>query len=466
MKISLIYGCLVMVFLSGAAVANEPSGKALYQSYCAACHGEEMRGGRGPNLLDKQRDREQIFNTVREGRTAKGMPSFRYLLTENQINQLAELIHAAASAGDQQQPLASEKLETLDYALDLTVVVDGLDVPWGIAFLDEHNWLVTERPGRLRLVSKGQLLPEPVSGIPAVHYPDATQGGLLDVILDPDYHNNGWIYLSYSHALPQQADEENAPSMLRVVRGRIREHQWVDQQLIFDVPQQVYPTTPPYHYGGRLLFDNPGYLYISVGDRYAFDPAQDLQTGHGKIHRINADGSIPSDNPFTKTRGALPSIFSFGHRNPQGMALHPQSGKVWAAEHGPMGGDELNLINRGANYGWPVISYGINYDGTELTPHRRREGMEQPRLYWRPSIAVSGITFYTGNLFPRWHNKLLVGALKNEELRLLDMDGNRVMHQEILLKGRGQIRHLAVDKNGAIYVLSHNPGRILRLTPG
>src|SRR5690606_39851750 len=166
MKISVIYGCLVMVFLSGAAMANEPSGKALYQSYCAACHGGEMRGGRGPNLLDKQRDREQIFNTVREGRTAQGMPSFRYLLTENQINQLAELIHAAASAGDQQQPLASEKLETLDYALDLTVVVDGLDVPWGIAFLDEHNWLVTERPGRLRQIGRGQLLPEPVSGIP------------------------------------------------------------------------------------------------------------------------------------------------------------------------------------------------------------------------------------------------------------------------------------------------------------
>src|SRR5690606_44436 len=169
MKISLIYGCLVMVFLSGAAVANEPSGKALYQSYCAACHGEEMRGGRGPNLLDKQRDREQTFNTVREGRTAKGMPSFRYLLTENQINQLAELIHAAASAGDQQQPLASEKMETLDYALGRPGVGDGLDVPWGIAFLDEPSWVVSERPGRLRLVSKGQLLPEPVSGIPAVH---------------------------------------------------------------------------------------------------------------------------------------------------------------------------------------------------------------------------------------------------------------------------------------------------------
>jgi len=461
--------CLVYGVTSLEVVASEQSGKALYQSYCAACHGENLQGARGPSLVDDEwrheGDRESIQKAIQEGIVAKGMPGFNNLLTATQINQLIDFINAAPRASRSQTAATSQTLETLDYRVEVTVVADGLEVPWGIAFLDEQNWLVTERPGRLRLISKGRMMPEPVSGIPSVHYPDATQGGLLDVVLDPDYGENGWIYLSYSHALTQQAGEENAPSMLRVVRGRIRDHQWVDQQLIFDVPRQAYPNTPPYHYGGRLLFDNEGYLYISVGDRYAFDPAQDLQAGHGKIHRINPDGSIPPDNPFIQTKNALPSIFSLGHRNPQGMALHPQSGKVWAAEHGPMGGDELNLIHRGANYGWPVISYGINYDGTELTPHRRRDGMEQPRLYWRPSIAVSGIAFYTGNLFPRWHNKLLVAALKNEELRLLDMDGDHVMHQEILMEGQGQVRDVTTGQDGAIYVLMHNPGKVLRLTP-
>ena len=324
---------------------------------------------------------------------------------------------------------------------------------------------MTERPGRLRLVQNGKLIPDPVADTPEVDYPNATQGGLLDVLLDPNYSENGWIYLSYSHALPQKADAGNAPGMLRVVRGRIENHRWVDQQLIFDAPHETYPDTPPYHYGGRLLFDDQGYLFISIGDRYAFDPAQDLRVAHGKIHRINADGSIPADNPFIRSENALPSIFSYGHRNPQGMALHPQTGDLWASEHGPMGGDELNLIKSGANYGWPMISYGINYDGTELTPHRRREGMEQPLVYWRPSIAVSGAAFYTGNLFPRWRNKLLVGALKDEELRLLDIDNERAMHQEILMKGQGQVRHVTIGQDGAIYVLLHKPGRVLRLTP-
>lgn len=463
-----LFATLACLAASAEAADTNHAGKDLYQSLCAACHGEDLRGARGSSLVDEEkrhgRDRESLYRTIQEGIVAKGMPGFRDLLTETQINQLIDFIDAAPS-DPHAQSATSQLLKTLDYAVEVTVVVDGLEVPWGIAFIDEQNWLVTERPGRLRLVKNGRLIPDPVADTPEVDYPEATQGGLLDVLLDPNYSENGWIYLSYSHALPQQADAENAPSMLRVVRGRIENNRWVDQQLIFDAPHETYPDTPPYHYGGRLLFDNQGYLYIAIGDRYAFDPAQDLRVAHGKIHRINPDGSIPPNNPFVRRENVLPSIFSYGHRNPQGMALHPQTGDLWAAEHGPMGGDELNLIKSGANYGWPVISYGINYDGTELTPHRRREGMEQPLLYWRPSIAVSGATFYTGNLFPRWQNKLLVGALKNEELRLLDVENEAVMHQEILMKGQGQVRHVTTGQDGAIYVLLHKPGQVLRLTP-
>jgi glucose/arabinose dehydrogenase len=283
---------------------------------------------------------------------------------------------------------------------------------------------------------------------------------MLDVAVDPDYQDNGWIYLAYSHAL---GEGDNRPAMTRVVRGHIRNNAWTDQQVLFEAPHDTYRTSR-HHYGSRIVFDAEGRLYFSIGDRGAQSQAQDLSRPNGKVHRIHRDGSIPSDNPFVGRDDALPSIFSYGHRNPQGLAIHPETDALWGVEHGPRGGDELNRIVAGRNYGWPVITYGINYDGTIITEERAREGMEQPVLYWRPSIAVSGLDVYDGQAFPYWRNHLLVGALRDQEVRLLSLAGNHVQHQEVILKNAGRVREAVTGPDGAIYVVVNAPGAILRLS--
>jgi glucose/arabinose dehydrogenase len=251
--------------------------------------------------------------------------------------------------------------------------------------------------------------------------------------------------------------------MTRIVRGRIKDHRWTDQQVIYEAPHETYSTTR-YHYGCRIVFDREGHLYFSIGDRGAKQQAQDLERPNGKIHRINRDGSIPDDNPFVGQQDALPSIFAYGERNAQGLAIHPQTDDLWEVEHGPMGGDEVNLIEAGNNYGWPVITYGRNYNGTIITEKTHQEGMEQPILYWKPSIAVSGMDFYTGPEFPKWNNHLLISALKFEEVQLHRVYDHRIMHTETILKNAGRVREAVAGPDGAIYVVANQPGRILKLT--
>jgi len=363
-----------------------------------------------------------------------------------------------APAQDTESSGFPDELETLDYTLNVDVFVDGLENPWAIDFVDAQNALVTEQPGDVHWVENGRLRAEPVAGIPeALH---AGQGGMLDVAVDPNYEDNGWIYLAYSHALDESSDQ---PAMTRVVRGRIQNNTWTDQQVLFEAPHDTYRTTR-HHYGTRIVFDPDGRLYFSIGDRGAKSQAQDLSRPNGKVHRIHRDGSIPNDNPFVDRDDALPSIFSYGHRNPQGLAIHPETGELWGVEHGPRGGDELNRIVAGRNYGWPVITYGINYDGTIITEERDRVGMEQPVLYWRPSIAVSGLDVYDGEAFPYWRNHLLVGALKHQEVRLLNLAGNHVQHQEVILDDAGRVREAITGPDGAIYVVVNAPGAVLRLS--
>ncbi len=290
------------------------------------------------------------------------------------------------------------------------------------------------------------------------------QGGLLDVAVDPHYKQNGWIYLAYSHAFEKKQNMRRPPAMTRIVRGRIRDHQWVDQQVLYEAsPQHYYQTR--HHYGCRIVFDDKGNLYFAIGDRGHMEMSQDLARPNGKTHRIKRDGSIPNDNPFVGKQDALSSIFTYGNRNIQGMAVHPVTHQVWVTEHGPMGGDELNLLKAGTNYGWPVITYGINYDGRIISKLREKSGMAQPNLYWRPSIAVCGADFYHGDKFALWQNKLLVTALKYEEVRLLDIEDKRVMHEEVILKNAGRVRDVGCAPDGSIYVVLNRPGKILRLTP-
>lgn len=457
-------------FFTSAIAQESDTGQNLYHSLCSSCHGTDLRGGLGPNLIDEEwlygNDRDDLFRVIRDGTSGRNMPAFGNALSDGEIEEIANFILSVQENPERAAVTTADTFQTLDYAVNVEVFADSLEIPWAIDFLDPQTALITERPGRLRVVQNGRLLAEPVKDTPEVLVGNHewNQGGLLDVTVDPNYRENGWIYLAYSHAQPDFAGRDTIPAMTRIVRGRIHENQWTDEQVLFEASPDRYSTTF-WHYGGRIVFDPEGYLYFSVGDRGAKEQAQDLSRSNGKIHRINPDGSIPEDNPFVEVPNALPSIFSYGHRNPQGLAVHPATGEVWAVEHGPRGGDELNHIKGGRNYGWPVISYGINYDGTILTPHRRRTGLEQPARYWRPSIAVSGLAFYKGGLFNLWRNKLLIGALAYEEVRLADIEGDRVMHEEVLLKDNGRVREAATGPDGALYIVLNEPGRVIRVIP-
>ena len=280
---------------------------------------------------------------------------------------------------------------------------------------------------------------------------------MLDVAVDPDYSENGWIYLSFSH-------EINELAMTKIVRGKINRNQWVNEETLFESPPQYYLETR-HHYGSRIVFDDDGHLYFSIGDRGKRNHAQDISRPNGKIHRINKDGSIPKDNPFRGVARATESIYAFGNRNAQGLAIEPSTGKLWETEHGQKGGDEVNIVRSGLNYGWDKVTYGRNYDDTVSAEFVKLPGMEVPILFWRPSIAACGLDFYKGKLFPKWQNHLIVGALKFEEVRLLDIENDRVIHQEIILKDAGRVRDVCSGPDGAIYVVLNKPGNILRLTP-
>ncbi len=458
---------LSVVLLLSWSACSQPDGAALYQQYCATCHGADLKGGNSGSLVDGiwqygAADNYKIRN-VKFGIPHLGMPSFGEMLKDEEIAAIIKYVNEAEKNGGAVKPALVKEFETLDYKLNVEVFAEGLDVPWAIDFLDPSTALITEKPGRLRVVSKGKLLSEPVKNIPKVL--NEGQGGLLDVAVDPNYNENGWIYLAFSHVPDKPKKGEDRPgAMTKIVRGKIVDNTWTDEQVLFEAPHEMYKTTR-HHYGCRIVFDKKGYLYFAIGERGIKEDAQNISLPNGKMHRINKDGSIPDDNPFINDPKAIKSIFSFGNRNIQGIAIHPETDEVWATEHGPMGGDELNLIKSGKNYGWPVISYGINYDGSIITELTHQQGMEQPNLYWRPSIAVCGLDFYTGDLFKKWKNKLLVGALKYEEVRLLDIEGDKVTHEEVILKGQGRVRDVQTGPDGAIYVVLNDPGTVLKLLP-
>ena len=355
----------------------------------------------------------------------------------------------------------SDTYSSAAHDFEITTVAEGLEVPWSMTWLPNGDMLVTERPGRLRIVRNGTLLAAPVEGVPEVHA--VGQGGLFDVLPHPDFESNKLVYLSFSKPLPDE-------STTTVIRGTFENDRLSNVETIF----QADTTGRNGHYGGRIAFDNDGYLFITIGDRQAppsgnleAHPAQDLANHSGTVIRLHDDGRVPSDNPFVGRRDALPEIYSYGHRNPQGIDIHPVTGDVWTDEHGPQGGDELNIEEAGKNYGWPVIGYGVNYGpGLPIHSSQQSEGMEQPRHFWVPSIATAGLMIYGGDLFPNWKGDIFVGGLRGQQLARVDLndEGKMAMMEETLLNGIGRIRDIHQGPEGAIYIATENRG-ILRLTP-
>jgi aldose sugar dehydrogenase len=347
----------------------------------------------------------------------------------------------------------------------VVTVAEGLVLPWSIAFLPGGDMLVTERPGRLRIVRQGKLLPQPVEGLPPVFAQG--QGGLLEVAPHPNFATNRWLYLSYSKP---NADGKQATTA--VIRGKFENDRLSGIEQLFESVSQGRG-----HYGGKLAFDRSGYLFISLGDRQVpasgnleAHPAQDLSNHHGALVRLHDDGRVPADNPFVNQAGARPEIWSYGHRNIQGLVIHPETGDVWTNEHGPQGGDELNLTLPGRNYGWPVVGFGVNYQtGEAIHAATHRKGMEQPAHIWVPSIGISGMIVYTGDRFPEWRGNIFVGGMAGQQLARLTMDGQRVVNEEKLAQRMGRIREVRQGPDGLIYLAIEDregkPTPILRIEP-
>ena len=438
----------------------------VYASYCAGCHGASLQGGTATPLVKRTwkygRGKGHLIRNITYGIEGTEMISWKAVLTSDQIEALAGFIEEAQTTPLSAIPPIPRKVRTKDYVVSIEKIVDeGLASPWSIAFIDEANALITERSGGVRVLTNHILDPEPVAGIPK---PMQTRiGGLMSIVLDPQYDENGWIYLSMSHS-SEGPDNPEAPGMTRIIRGRIVNHTWIDQETIFQVDDSLQVANG-HRWGGALLFDQEGYLHFTIGDLAEGDASQDLTKVHGKTLRILPNGDIPDDNPFMGDPGAMASIYTIGNRNTQGLAQHPVTGKLWSTDHGPMGGDELNILKKGANYGWPLVTYGIDYSGETVSEKTHMEGMEQPITHWTPSIATSDIEFVTGGLFSQWKDDLLVGALAYEEVRRLEINDEEVTEQEVILKGYGRIRDIEISPDGSIYVILNQPDMLIRLTP-
>jgi glucose/arabinose dehydrogenase len=350
---------------------------------------------------------------------------------------------------------ATEEFPSAAGQLAVTTVAEGLEHPWGLAFLPDGRMLVTERPGRLRVVDAAGQVSPPLAGVPEVYA--RGQGGLLDVAVDPDFAASGYVYLSY-------AEPGGAGGGTAVARARLAGDRLEDLQVIF---RQVPKLDSGHHFGSRLVFLGDGTLIVTLGDRNMRDYISDMTSHVGKLVRINRDGSVPADNPFVGRQGYAPELYSLGHRNVQGAALNPATGEFWTVEHGARGGDEINIPRPGRNYGWPVISYGREYSGFKIGEGTEKPGLERPVHYWDPSIAPSGMEFYTGDSFPAWRGNVFVGALKGQMLVRLTLDGDRVVGEERLLEALDErIRDVAQGPDGALYMLTDDDdGRILRVAP-
>ncbi len=469
----LLAGLIVTAKVHAQAPAAPRTAQKIYTDLCSNCHGRQWEGNRAPSMLDDvwahPHDDEGLARSIRDGWLKNEMPGFKAVLSEPEIRAMVISIYEArarasrggARFGRREDP-NGRVLTTELQTVKIERVVDGLETPWGIAFLPDGRLIVTERPGRIRIIEPGKGIVESITGLPPIWVQQ--DGGLLDLAVHPDYAHTGWIYLSFSETGPRAGT-----SSTRIIRARIRDSKLVEQQTLFQpTPDQYWEGN--IHYGSRFFFDRAGFLFFSLGERGHREEAQNLASPFGKLHRIRDDGTVPDDNPFVKTPGAVKSIWSYGHRNQQGIAQHPVTGELWATEHGPRGGDELNLILPGHNYGWPVITYGMNDDGTPITDLTAKDGMDQPVTYWTPSIATAAIDFYTGDKLPGWKNQLFLAALAGQKFIRLQLEGHKIVKQETLFDNLGRVREVVNGPDGYLYVALNNafqdsPGQIIRLVP-
>jgi glucose/arabinose dehydrogenase len=453
----------------------------IFTTTCAGCHTNTLQAGRGPSLFTESflssRSDAQIVQAVTEGVPGTSMPAFKTLLSPEEMAQVPAYLRIRGGIMNRHvgpaPDITGKIFKTQKANFKVETLAKGLDQPWGMAFLPNGRLIFTERAGRLRFLDKTGKLSAPVTGTPTVFV--RQDGGMLDVALHPDYARNGWIYLSYTTVPPgyvvRQGDDTAPnlapPTMTVIVRGKVNDqNQWVDQQTLFKAPDELY-THPADHYGSRFLFDGKGHVFYSLGERHEFQMAQNLAAPTGKIHRINDDGTVPKDNPFVHTLGALPTIWSYGHRNPEGLAYDPATGILWETEHGPVGGDEVNIIEPGKNYGWGVATMG-------LEPGIMRQyapGMTPPVTFYNPSIGPSGITFYTGDKFPAWKGNLFITGMVGEKLIRMEIKDRQILSQETVIADSGRVRDVLTGPDGFLYVLLQNRngdpvgGSIIRLVP-
>jgi glucose/arabinose dehydrogenase len=432
---------------------------ANYKKYCVSCHGENLQ-----SFVDRKwiygNSWNEVYKAIKVGYPNDGMPAYDTAFTDQEISDLTDYIvkgieRVVADQLDESDDFSGTiESEELDFRVE--TVVDDLKIPWGIDFLPSGEMLITERNGTLYLRDKNKKLKE-IRGVPKVK--SKGQGGLLDVTVHPDFKRNQWVYLSFSKPNP---DDSNT-STTAVVRGKLKGNALTSVEEVFEA-QPYLPTN--HHYGSRVEFDKKGFMFITVGDRGRRDDnPQSLDNHCGKVHRLHDDGRIPKDNPFVNQKGAMASIYSYGHRNPQGIAVHPGTGEMWEHEHGPRGGDEVNRIQAGKNYGWPVISYGINYNGTQFTDETAKANMIQPETYYVPSIAPCGADFVSGDRYPAWKNNFLVGSLRFDYIDRCVIKDNKIVHQERLLKNIGRMRDIQMGPDGYIYFSVEDPGKVMRIVP-
>ncbi len=434
---------------------------AQFENSCSGCHGQQIQA-----FADRKwkhgKEISDLMNSIKNGYSDSGMPSFDAAFSEEEIKNIAIYIRKGIDNVDKYklEPETTKVIDTFkteSISIVLDTIVSDIRVPWHMNWLPNGNMLVTDRDGYLYRIDDdgGKNI---VSGVPIVK--NKNQGGLFEIQLHPNFKKNHWVYLSYSDL---KVEGKDSLSTTVISRYKLENDQLTDKK---DILKVLPYSKKGGHYGAKMLFDDKGYLFVTIGDRQNRDVnPQDLTKIPGKIHRIHDDGSIPSDNPFVDSIGAVKSIYSYGHRNPQGIAFHPKTKDLWEHEHGPRGGDELNIVKPATNYGWPVISYGLNYDGTTFTNLLEKEGMEQPIHYWTPSIAPSGMTFVTSDKYGDWENNLLVGSLRFKYLNRCVIEDNKVVKEEILFKNIGRLRNVAMGPDGYIYVSVEKPGYVFRLNP-